>query len=149
MRLQFFLWRVKMVTVFQKNKSKKLYLVGAALLAVIIVSILVGCGEKYSEQGHILSREIHNNLISRGICTSKDCNAEYEVYGGHGNQINYSIYNPKDRKVLAALIEFVVENGLQISGGVPISISVYPKSRSEYGNMLFNPKPIVKVEVAK
>ncbi len=127
-----------------------LNVVSPLFLIILIVCLLVGCGEKYSTQGRALSKKIDDYLISRGICsTVKDCNVKFETYEGHGNQVNYSIYNPKDRKGLAVLIEFVIENGIQITGGVPISISVYPKSRKDYGNFIFNPETIIKVEVIK
>lgn len=77
-----------------------------------------------------------------------DCSKKIRLYGGHGNQVNYSIYAP-DKKALAATIAFVVENGMEITGGVPISVSVYPRSRESYGNMFFSPNPTISLEISK
>jgi hypothetical protein len=70
------------------------------------------------------------------------------MYGGHGNQVNFSIYKP-DRKILAATFEFLIAHGLEITSGVPIAIRVYPKSREEYGNIVFSPKPTIQLEIKK
>lgn len=115
----------------------------------VMILLFVGCGEKYSEQGHLLSKKINESMIAAGICsTFNECKTQLEIYGGHGNQVNYTIYNP-DRKALAVLIEYVIENGIQITGGVPISISVYPKPREDYGNFFFQPNAMIKVEVTQ
>jgi hypothetical protein len=112
--------------------------------------LLSGCGEKYSNEGHLLFQEIHKNLISQGICLSeKNCYEKFEIKGGHGNQVNFSIYNPHSRKGLAIMIKFIVESGLKITKGIPISIYVYPKSRKEYGNFLIGPKPMIEMEISK
>lgn len=111
---------------------------------------MVGCGEKYTKQGGDLSKKIEEHLIETGICsTRKECNAQLEVYVGHGNAVHYTIYNPKNRKALAAFIKYVIENGIQITDGIPIFITVYPKSRQSYGNSIFRSKPIIKIEVSK
>lgn len=119
--------------------------------AVNFLDLLGGYSDgKYSEQASRLSKSIDMDLISRGFCsTVNECDTQLEVYGGHGNRINYTIYGPKSRKILAAFIGFVVENGVEITGGVPISISVYPKTREEYGNPIVRGETIIKVEATQ
>lgn len=118
-----------------------------SILAAAIISIS-GCGEKYSVQGHLLFQEIHKHLINSGICISKkECYKKFEIYGGHGNRVNFSVYNQKDNKELTQLIGFIVERGYKITGGVPISVSVYPKIRADYGNILISPKPMMTLEI--
>ena len=120
-----------------------------SILAAVIISIS-GCGEKYSEQGHLLFQEIHKHLINSEICISKkECYKKFEIYHSHGNRVNFSIYNQKNNKKLSELIGFIVENGYKITGGVPISIYVYPKTRADYGNFLISPKPMMTLEINK
>ncbi len=130
------------------NKRSR-YVTHSIILAALLIIFITGCVEKYNKQGHALSKELNNHLMKQGFCTSKNCKRDFEIFGGHGNRVNFSIYNPKDKKVLASIIEYVVEHGLQVTGGVPISIYVYPKSRKEYGNFLFRPETILKLEVTK
>jgi hypothetical protein len=111
---------------------------------------MVGCGDKYSKQGRELSKRINEHLIETGICsTIKECHAQLETYVDHDTRVNFSIYNPNNRKALAAFIEYVIEYGIQITDGIPISIKVYPESRQSYGNFIIPPKSIIKVEVSK
>lgn len=119
--------------------------------AMKLLDLLGGYSDgKYSKQGNQLLKSIDMDLISRGFCsTVNECKTQLEVYGEHGNRINYSIYGPKNRNVLAAFIGFVVENGTEITGGVPISISVYPKSSEQYGNPLVRGETMIKVEVTQ
>jgi hypothetical protein len=109
-----------------------------------------GAGNRFAAEGARLSAAIERNLIEKNICRADatDCSKQIRLYGGHGNKVNYSIYAP-DKKALAATIAFVVENGMEITGGVPISVSVYPRSRESYGNMFFSPHPTISLEISK
>lgn len=103
---------------------------------------------QYNEQGNALDKAMHRELIRRGLCTVdySDFTRKVPAYGAYGNHVNLSIYKP-DRKALAAIFEFLVLHGVEITKGVQISIRVYPKSRKEYGNIVFSPKPTIQLEI--
>lgn len=128
-------------------KNMKVILISILLVALFSIGVANAMGEKYREQGQALSMAIDRELISRGLCKDfNDVKSKLLMYGGHGNHVNFSIYQP-DRKVLAITFEFIVAHGLEVTGGVPISVSVYPKSREEYGNIIFSPNPTIQLEV--
>lgn len=117
-------------------------------ILVVIGGFLSGCGEKYSEPGHLLFQEIHKHLINSGICISKkECYKKFEIYGGHGNRVNFSVYNQKDNNELAKLIGFIIKQGFKITGGVPISVFVYQNERADYGSFLISPKPMMTLRI--
>jgi hypothetical protein len=104
--------------------------------------------EKFREQGHALVTAMHQELIQQNLAPS-DFNGflkEVPLYGGHGDKVNLTIYKP-DRNALAAIFKFLVVHGLEVTGGVPISIRVYPKSREEYGNIISLPKASIELEI--
>lgn len=124
-----------------KISSKKLVLILWASILCVMLGIwgakksgfIVYTGDKYSEQGRLLSKTITMDLISRGFCSSpKECIEKLDVYIDHDLQINYTIYNTKNKKMVAAFIGIAIEKGLETTDGVPISISVYPEMRTEY-----------------
>jgi hypothetical protein len=123
------------------------------IITLLLINFSMGAafamGEKYSEQGNALSTAMDRELIGRGLCKSiNEVNNRLPMYGGHANQVNFSVYKP-DRKILAATFEFLIMHGLEITGGVPIALRVYPKSREEYGNIIFSPNPIILLEIKK
>jgi hypothetical protein len=125
----------------------KLFAVSVLLFVSLPNWPAMAMGEKYSEQGHTLSKAIYQELIRTGLCKDSDeVIARLPMYGGHGNQVNFSIYKP-DRKILAATVEFLIAHGFEITGGIPIAIRVYPKSREEYGNIVISPKPTIQLEI--
>ncbi len=137
-------WRNLRRSVMQKLK---LIAVSVLLFVSFANRPAMAMGEKYREQGNALSKAIYQELIKTGLC--KDNNnviGKLPMYGGHGNQVNFSIYKP-DRKILAATFEFLIAHGIEITGGVPIAIRIYPKSREEYGNIVISPKPAIQLEI--
>lgn len=125
----------------------KTIVISILLLVNFFMGSAIAMGEKYSEQGQALSKAIDRELINSGLCKDyNDVKNKLLMYGGHGNQVNFSIYKP-DRKILAATFEFLIAHGLEITGGVPIAIRVYPKSREEYGNIVFSPNPTIQLEI--
>jgi glutamate-1-semialdehyde aminotransferase len=110
---------------------------------------ITGCGERYTKEGGELSAEINKELIAQGFCSSpKECNQILRTYVGHGNHVNYSIYAPQNKSALAAVFKLLIERGMKITHGVPISVIVYPNTREEYGNTLFySPEPSIILEI--
>jgi hypothetical protein len=107
------------------------------LITTAFVVGSIGCGEPYRNEGDKLNEEINKELIAQKLCNStRECNQIFRASSSHGNQLNYSVYAP-DKLVLATAFKVVIEKGMEITNGVPISIKVYPKTREEYGNNPF------------
>lgn len=97
----------------------------------------MGCGEKYSEQGKVLSTAISHELINRGMCANNsDCFNLLPMYGEDGDRVHINFYNvgPINKKALVIAIELVISRGIEITHGVPISIQAFPKPHDEYIN---------------
>ncbi len=126
-------------------------LCGSLFLAITFLLMegkpAMAMGEKYIEQGNLLSKALDKELINRGICKDvTDCQNKVPMYGGHGNQVNFTVYKP-DQKALAATFDFLIMHGIEITKGVAISIRVYPKSREEYGNVIWPLNPTISLEI--
>lgn len=131
-----------------KEIKKFIFLVFSVMLLAKPAS---GVGEKYSEQGSQVAKAVNQILVKKGICKPdlSDCTKKLTMYGGHGNRVNFSIYNP-DKRALAAMVEFLIDDGIRITEGVPIHIYVYANSRESYGSLLFSaPKPVIYLEINK
>jgi hypothetical protein len=72
-----------------------------------------------------------------------------EMYGGHGNQVNFSVYVVKNPKLIHAVTGFVASEGMQITKGVPIAISFYSDAHDNHVNVFNFSKPIIKLEMLK
>lgn len=110
-----------------------------------------GCGEKYSKQGNLLYNKIYEHLMERRICpTVEECKAELEINGTYRNQVSFTVNSSKNRKAaLAVFTEFVVENGIKITGGVPIEISIYVKPGDGSEGSFFGGKTVIKMEITQ
>jgi len=119
------------------------------ILVVLTGMLLMGMGERYSKQGHALGKRVVEVLIQQGYCSDgNDCNKREVVLGEHGNRVNFNFYGMTDSKVLSVVFAMVLTEGLEITGGVPITISVFPKPKKEYlGAKSFFQKPSIRMEV--
>ena len=120
------------------------------VLALFSVSLIVGCGERYTSEGNLLAQEISRELVNRGVCENqRDCFNKLPIYGEHGSHVHFNCYEvgQKNKLILNAVINIVVTRGMEITKGVPITIEAFPKSHEEYVKSSFSKKPIIKMEV--
>lgn len=119
-------------------------------IGLCLTIFLVGCGEKFTQEGNALGLAINEHLIAQKLCTdASDCQKKVEMYGGHGNQVNFSAYAVKDPKLVGAVMGFVASEGMRITKGVPISIAFYADAHANHVNTFNFSKPIIKLEVLK
>jgi len=106
------------------------------LLLAALSSIGVwAMGEKYAEQGGRLSGALRTALVTGGFCkTSQECQKLLPGTAGHGDRVRIAYYEVNDRniKALSVLINMVVEQGISITSGIPITITAYKESHEEY-----------------
>ncbi|TAN35473.1 MAG: hypothetical protein EPN23_11095 [Verrucomicrobia bacterium] len=123
-------------------------------ITIFFATSFMGCslptGERYTKEGNALSVRINNELASQGFCHSpKECDDIFEMYGGHGDRVHFSIYAP-NTLALAMIFKLLVEKGTEITNGVAISVTVYPRPRDEYGNTAFySHKPSIILEITQ
>ena len=111
--------------------------------------LLTGCGEKYSKQGHRLGKKVHEILLHEHYCQrTNNKNCQGVLFGEHGNRVNLNLYGIHDQKIITSVLTMVVTDGLQITGGVPITIRFYAKPKEELlGLKAFTASPSIILEV--
>ena len=119
-------------------------------IGLCMATFLAGCGEKFTKEGNALGVAINEHLIAQKLCLdTSDCQKQLEMYGGHGNRVNFSAYAVKNLKLVHAVTGFVASDGVRITKGVPISIAFYADAHENHVNTLNFSKPIIKLEVNK
>ena len=128
---------------------------GAVRSAVVagelcILVLLAGCGENFTKEGNSLGLAINGQLVAQKLCVdASECQKKFEMYGGHGNQVNFSVYAVRDPKLVQAVTGFVASEGIRITKGVPISIAFYADDHKNHVNVFNFSKPIIQLEVLK
>ena len=134
----------------KRRVVKTLNFLRKAIGSLLCILVLNGCGEKFTDEGNALGKAINEHLIAQMLCKDyADCKNKVEIYGGHGNQVNFTAYAVKDPRLVYALIGFVASEGMRITKGVPISLSFYPKPRASYREIFDFSEPNFKLEVKK
>lgn len=134
----------------KRRVVKTLDFLSKAIGSLLCILVLNGCGEKFTDEGNALGKAINEHLIAQMLCKDyADCKNKVEIYGGHGNQVNFTAYAVKDTRLVYALIGFVASEGMRITKGVPISVSFYPEPHEHYVNTINFSKPTINLEVMK
>lgn len=130
-----------------------------AWLLIVFTSLFnlgaIAMGEKYAEQGGRLSAAIKDMLIVKGFCkTPRDCHDLLPSYGGHGDRVRSAFYEVGERNSEAfnAIVGLVVQDGIRITSGTPITITGYRETHEEYrksGVLSKDVKPFLILEVSK
>jgi hypothetical protein len=127
--------------------SKRLFTI---LLVVVTALLTMGMGEKYSKEGHALSKKVYEVFLQQGYCTDvNDCYKKEYFFGEHGNRVNIHLYGVTDRKLISTVFAMVLNEGSEVTGGAPITIRVYPRPKKEYmvGFKTFTKEPIITMEI--
>lgn len=119
-----------------------------------ILSFPSSAGERFTEAGNALGIAINQELIKQGYCGhTVDCHRLIEIYGGHGNQVNFTAYGigDKNRDALSVIVGLIARQGIRITGGIPIRFQAYYMSHDDYVNRgVFRSRDVVlTLEVTK
>lgn len=110
-------------------------------------SCISSAGERFTEAGNALGRAIDEELIRRRFCNdAAGCQRVLEIYGGHGDQVNFTAYgiNDRNRDALAIVVEVITRRGLSITGGIPIKFQGRRMTHDEYiGSGIFRARDVV------
>jgi hypothetical protein len=123
--------------VFTKNNLHTLF-----RLTTIILTLLVGllCSEAsfadagYTEQGNALTKALKEDLIQQGICSldTRLPTCDLQMYRADGKRIHLNMYGQTDTILASKVAAFLVEKGLKISRGMPITLKVFSAPKSKY-----------------
>jgi len=120
---------------------------------VLAISLCAGqsnaAGEKYREQGRILSETMVSVLIKEGACVnSQDCFNKDLIFGDDDTAINLNFYGLQNPRLIGALISEAIMFGSQDEHKVPVRITFNARRKSELMGLRFwSEKPDVSVEI--
>lgn len=84
-------------------------------------------GSGFTEQGNALYKALSEYLIAQDICKDyKTCHDAHQIYREDGGgRIYFNMYGQRDKTLTSMVAGFLVTNGLRITGGMPITLSVF------------------------
>lgn len=104
-----------------------------AILASIGATGVSIASDGSSPQGSALTKALFDQLKAQGVCKdNRSCNDALQMYREDGKRIYLNMYSQKDKKLASIVAEFLVARGLQITGGLPITLRVYPDPKTQY-----------------
>ena len=131
-------------------------------LTTALVTFLVGllfsqvsfAGGGFTEQGNKLSEALYNELIKKRVCTDNHaCFDALQMYGADSKRIYLSMYGQKNMLFASEVVTFLIEKGLKITDGMPITLKVFPAPQSYYlgffKGLFGNNDEVMKLELNK
>lgn len=111
-------------------------------------------GSGFTEQGNALYKALTEHLIAKGICKDyKTCHDAHQIYSEDGGgRIYFNMYGQTDKALSATVAGFLVANGLKITGGMPITLSVLEGPKTQYLGfkaMISKRQDSIKLEINK
>jgi hypothetical protein len=111
-------------------------------------------GSGFSEQGNALYKALNEHLVAKGVCKDhQTCHNAHQIYredgGGH---IYFNMYGQSDKALASTVAEFLVANGLKITGNMPITLRVFEGPKTQYLGfkaMINRSQESIKLEINK
>lgn len=127
------------------------YFAIALTLAGLSVSGESMAGGRFSNQGNALSKALLDELMRKGVCTdNQSCSNATQMYREDGDRIYLNMYGQTDPSLGITVARFILENGLRVADGMPITLRVYSTPKSQEVGSIFRKKvEIIKLEVNK
>lgn len=129
-----------------------------ALIITLFFSAIVevyAMGKKYSEQGAKLGAALHDALVSNGFCkTPKECYDLLPSTIETDSMVLLHFYEigEKNQAAFVTIVALVLTNGIQITGGAPITVKAFRETHEKYrksGLVIKDIKPFATIEVHK
>lgn len=126
--------------------KKPIYIAVFMILSAVSLSIF-SAGERYTKEGHDITRLIVQKLINNKICENpSECIKKLGIYGGHGDRVNLSFYGIADRDLISQISGIVIKEGVSVSNGAPIKLVFFSKHRDDIG-LFERSTPFISLEV--
>lgn len=90
-------------------------------------------GDATSPYVSTLKNNLVEALIKDGICQDRIlCRKNLQMRTEGYKRIYLNIYNQADVEIISYTTAFFIKEGLKITKGAPITLSIYPKSADDY-----------------
>lgn len=104
------------------------------LLLYICIPTNAMAGSGFSDQGNALYKALNDHLIEHGVCKDyQTCNNAHQIFSEEsGSRIYFNMYRQTEKSLSSTVAGFLAANGLNITGGIPITLSVFSGSHEKY-----------------
>ncbi len=113
-------------------------------ITLFLLPLLLSCvfyiersiaGDSTPEATYELKEALAKKLFEKGICSNIDHCAPMSHEGS--SRIYLNLYDQTDTSLTPDTVAFFIEEALNISNGIPVTFSVYPKPHDDYVNQDF------------
>ncbi len=98
-----------------------------------------------------LKEALRKTLVKQGLCLNiEDCVSM--SHEGSTKRIYLNLYDQIDKKLASHIVDFFIQEGIKITGGIPISFRVFPKDKEEYLGLRYtfgSNDYLIKLEINK
>ena len=124
------------------------------LIAFLGVTDVSTAGSGFSDQGNALSKALSEHLTKKKVCRDyQNCHQLLQMHGEDGGgRIYFSMYGQADAALSSMVAGFLVANGLEITGGMPITLFVFKGPKTQYWGflaMIRKSQESIKLEINK
>lgn len=110
-------------------------------------------GDKFSEPGNSLYSAILDNIKQHNLCsTNQDCFNILKIYREDGDRIHLNMYGQKNRTVSSLVTDFLIKNGIAITKGKPITLTVFEQEKDQttgIKSITIKTEPSIRLEINK
>lgn len=108
-------------------------------------------GSGFTKQGNDLTAGLIQHLIAKGICKDNPtCWGVTQIYRKDGSgRIYLNMYGQKNTALTSIVTEFLVANGLQLTGGIGITLTIYSGPHTQYEGFFGRRGESIKLEINK
>jgi hypothetical protein len=112
---------------------KNIFITYSILAGVILFSVKSFSGKDFSKQGNALYKSLVEELIKQRMCTEyQSCFEILQLYSDDGDRIYMNMYGQINTKISSIVISHFIKKGISTTDGMPITLRIFPKPKSEY-----------------
>ena len=104
------------------------------LLSALLFSELSFAGAGFTEQGNALTAALYDELVKQKVCSinTQLSTCSLQMLRADGKRIHLNMYGQTDTLLASKVAAFLVEKGIIITRGMPITLKVFPAPKTEY-----------------
>lgn len=107
-------------------------------------------GNNFSSEGNKLYKSLANHLIEKGVCIDYgSCWEKTNIYREDDTKIRINMYNQKSKNLASVVAQFLIENGISITEGKPITLKAFSESKDKHLGVFGRKDQLFKLEIEK
>ena len=142
-------------------KLRRAKIIGFRTIAFFLVALLsffsyveqARAGSIFSQEAEMLINALHKDLIKKRVCDNDFmCSEMLQTLTEGNKRIYLNMYGQTDTVLASYVVAFFIEKGKIITGGIPITLRVFPKPKTEYMGLKYafgSNEYLIKLELNK